>query len=107
MTASFEFESGILGTGTWCFTVNDDMHKDRTVITGEKGKIEFSFFDLQPIEVITGQKQSEIILKHPPHVQQPMIQTVVDDLLGKGSCSSTGDSAARSNTVLAQVLNQI
>ena len=41
---------------------------------------------------------------HPPHVQQPLIQTVVDDLLGRGVCPSTGESARRTSQVMDQVL---
>jgi hypothetical protein len=37
-------------------------------------------------------------------VQQPLIQTVVDELLGLGRCPSTGESAARTNWVMDQML---
>jgi hypothetical protein len=32
-----------------------------------------------------------------------MIQTVVDDLLGRGRCASTGESAARTSVVMDRV----
>ena len=34
--------------------------------------------------------------RNPPHVHQPLIQTIVDELRGKGKCESTGESGARS-----------
>jgi hypothetical protein len=37
-------------------------------------------------------------------VAQPLIQTVVDDLLGLGTCPSTGESARRTSRVMDQVL---
>ena len=40
----------------------------------------------------------------PKHIQEPLIQTVVDDLLGKGECPSTGKSGARTNWVLEQIV---
>jgi hypothetical protein len=42
---------------------------------------------------------------NPPHVQQPLIQTVVDDLLGRGTCPSTGESARRTSRVMDTVLS--
>jgi len=44
------------------------------------------------------------MIPHPPHVQQPLIQTVVDHLNGLGQCPSTGDSAARTTRVMDQIL---
>jgi predicted dehydrogenase len=38
------------------------------------------------------------------HVHQPLIQTVVDQLLGKGSCPSTGASGARTSAVMDAIL---
>jgi hypothetical protein len=37
-------------------------------------------------------------------VQQPLIQTVVDELLGRGHCPSTGESALRTTRVIDQIL---
>ena len=34
-----------------------------------------------------------------------MIQTVVDDLLGRGTCASTGESARRTNVVIDKILS--
>ncbi|MCK7474553.1 MAG: hypothetical protein MZV49_15540 [Rhodopseudomonas palustris] len=48
--------------------------------------------------------RAEFAIPHPPHVQQPLIQTVVDHLNGLGTCPSTGDSAARTTRVMDQIL---
>lgn len=37
------------------------------------------------------------------HIQMPLIQTIVDELLGRGNCPSTGVSGARTNWVLEQI----
>jgi hypothetical protein len=42
----------------------------------------------------------------PEHVQQPLIQTIVDELLGKGKCPSTGVSAARTSHVMEDILGE-
>ena len=40
----------------------------------------------------------------PPHVHQPMIQSIVDELNGSGRCASTGESAARTAKVMDVIL---
>jgi 1,5-anhydro-D-fructose reductase (1,5-anhydro-D-mannitol-forming) len=45
-------------------------------------------------------------IDNPPHVQQPLIQTVVDELNGTGSCPSSGESAARTNRVMDRILQE-
>ena len=46
-----------------------------------------------------------IELPVPAHVQQPLIQTIVDELLtGKPACPSTGESAARTTRVIDTLL---
>jgi hypothetical protein len=40
----------------------------------------------------------------PAHVQQPLIQSVVDELLGRGTCPSTGESGARTSWVMDQLV---
>jgi len=42
---------------------------------------------------------------NPPHIQQPLIQTIVDDLLGRGSCPSTGETARRTSRVMDAALD--
>ena len=39
-------------------------------------------------------------IRNPPHVHQPLIQTIVDELHGRGKCPSTGESGARTSWVL-------
>ena len=44
-------------------------------------------------------------LPNPPHIQQPFIQSIVDELNGAGRCPSTGETAARTSGVVDTVLN--
>ncbi len=39
----------------------------------------------------------------PHHIQHHLIQTVVNDLLGKGHCPSTGETAIRTNWVMEEM----
>jgi len=103
VSAQFKFESGILGTGMWCFAVAPSAKTDRTQIVGTKGRIIFSSFDVTPVILETENGTEQFEIPRPQHVQQPLIQTVVDDLLGKGSCPSTGASAARTSKILDDI----
>jgi hypothetical protein len=42
--------------------------------------------------------------EYPAHVQQPLIQTIVDELNGAGMCPSTGESGARTTAVIDHIL---
>lgn len=102
VNGSFVFESGVQGVGTWCFTAFEEV--DQSEIVGDHGRITFSTYDAQPIVLKTSDGSSEFTIGYPAHIQQPLIQTVVDDLLGVGHCPSTGESGARTNWVMDQML---
>lgn len=102
VTGSFVFESGVQGVGAWCFTVSEEV--DVTQIVGSKGTISFGSFNEAPVVLTTESGVTEFSIDHPPHVQQPLIQTVVDALTGAGECPSTGHSAARTSWVMDQML---
>ena len=53
-----------------------------------------------------GDAVEEIPSGDPPHVHQPLIQTIVDELNGQGKCPSTGDSAARTTWVIDAILRE-
>lgn len=104
--AHFTFESGIPGSGVWCFTVGEGQSRDSVEIHGSKGCITFSTFAFDPIRLETASGVEEFPSPRPEHVQQPLLQTVVDDLLGRGTCPSTGRSAARTSRVMDEVVSK-
>ena len=103
-SASFYFKSGIIGSGHWCFAVASNMERDIVEIIGTKGKIVFATFSFAPIRLETdsGVKIFEFIL--PEHIEQPLIQKVVDELRGVGSSPSTDESGARTARVMDWIL---
>ncbi|MBN2004519.1 MAG: Gfo/Idh/MocA family oxidoreductase [Anaerolineae bacterium] len=105
VTSTFVFESGIHGAGSWCFTAFDK--RDVTEIVGSEGRLVYSTFDDRPIVLTTSTGSTEFSYDYPPHIQQPLIQTVVDALNGAGSCPSTGESAARTSWVMDQMLSHM
>jgi predicted dehydrogenase len=102
VSGSFVFASGVQGVGSWCFSAFDEI--DRTEITGDAGRLSFSTFDDDPLLLTTRDGTQTFSIPYPAHIQQPLIQTVVDELRGHGRCPSTGESAARTTWVMDQML---
>ena len=102
VSASLEFQAGVRGTGLWCFTADRDV--DRVEIVGTGGRVGFSTFDEVPITIERDGTVESLTIPHPPHVQQPLIQTIVDELNGTGTCPSTGASGARTTRVMDALL---
>jgi 1,5-anhydro-D-fructose reductase (1,5-anhydro-D-mannitol-forming) len=72
--------------------------------TGTAGRASLNFFATDPVRLETGRGVEPFDIPNPPHVAQPLIQTVVDDLLGRGTCPSTAESARRTQQVMDRVL---
>ncbi len=105
VTASFSFANGVLGSGHWCFTTDPRSKTDQITIIGEKGHIRFdAFTDFNVAIDATDFGRHEYTFTMPEHIQQPLIQQVVDELRGVGQCVSSGGSAARTNWVLDEIV---
>ncbi|MGD2091589.1 MAG: Gfo/Idh/MocA family oxidoreductase [Candidatus Aminicenantes bacterium] len=104
VSACFMFESGVIGTGTWCFTASKQTNTDQIEIIGSKGKITFSTFEFTPVQLETESGIETHDYPKPKHVQQALIQTVVDELLGRGKCPSTGITASRTSKTIEKIL---
>lgn len=104
VTGTFRFENGVLGSGTWCFTSGRSSDTDRTTIIGSKGEITYPTFGDASVTVKTENNGTERYnFKMPEHIQKPLIELVVNDLLGGAECPSTGLSAARTNIVMERM----
>lgn len=104
LSACFFFESGIPGSGSWCFVGHESAKEDCIEVIGEKGSLSFSVFTYQPIEVITSEGKNLITVPNPPYVQLPLIKRVIQHLQGIGKCDCTSVSATAVNWVLDRVL---
>jgi predicted dehydrogenase len=104
VTGVFNFQNGIVGTGSWCFTCAKTSKIDQTVIVGSDGQISFPTFEGTHIELITDMYgQQKLDFEMPEHIQYPLIERVVESFLGRGDCPSTGESAARTNWVMEEM----
>lgn len=104
ISAIFKFKSGVLGTGQWCFVAPKESEQDIIEIVGAKGKICFSTFSFSPIILNCDYQIESYDIPSPEHIQQPLIQTIVDELRGVGKCPSTGESGARTSRVMDLIL---
>jgi predicted dehydrogenase len=104
VVGSFVFEDGVLGTGNWCFTSSQSAEIDEIVIEGDKGQIRFATFGKGEFTLILdGQEPQLIQLALPKHIQEPLIHSIVQELVSDGLCASTGISGARTNWVMGQL----
>jgi len=102
VTGVFTFASGVQGVGLWSFDAHAD--RDEVEITGTAGALRFSSFGQEPLRLTGVNGEEQIESPYPQTVQQPLIQTVVDALTGRGECPSTGVSAARTARVVDTLL---
>jgi len=89
------FHSGVIFNGLWCFNVAPHNEKDLCEIYGSEGKLSFPIFEHKKIEIYKNGTKDTIPFVPLEHVQQPLIQKVVDYFLGKGPNPSSGIDAAK------------
>ena len=104
VSACFFFESGVTGSGSWCFVGHESAKEDCIEIIGDKGSLSFSVFTYQPIVLITSEGRTCITVSNPPYVQLPIIKNVIEHLQGISTCTCTSVSATPVNWVLDRVL---
>ncbi len=98
----FRTPRGVPGAAAWNFCANEKV--DHLEIIGTKGRIACTVFGNEHV-LFKKERGLELLAPDTPqHVAQPLIQTVVDDLLGRGTCPSTGESARRTSVVMDKVL---
>jgi predicted dehydrogenase len=101
--ASFRFESGAVGTGIWNF--NAAYSDNGMVVTASAGSLRIPVFTDAGLVLARDGTEELLPFSNPPHIHQPFVQTVVDELLGRGRCESTGESAARASWVMDRCLD--
>lgn len=92
-----------LGSATWCFSGFEN--NDEIVIQGSEGVLRLSTFGKEPVRLHSKEGVTEKVFEAPKHVQQPLIQYVVNDLRGTGpKAPSAGANALRVARVLDDCL---
>ncbi|PHM37830.1 Gfo/Idh/MocA family protein [Xenorhabdus innexi] len=105
VSMSFMFENQVQGIGIWNFVAGS--REDKTEIIGTKGKITFSTFGDSPILYYDESNTlHQFHFENPKHIQMPFIQTIIQQLQGKGIIPSNGISSARTSWVIDEVLKE-
>jgi predicted dehydrogenase len=95
VSGNIRFENNIIFSGTWCFTVAEELKEDKCEIIGSTGKITFPVFG-NKITIQKGNDIQESIFEHPKHIQQPMIEQIVNYFSGSGTNPCSADQAIES-----------
>lgn len=106
VSACFRFENGLPGSGSWCFVGHKSAKEDRIEVIGDKGMLCFSVFNYDPIQLVTSEGTTSIVVPNPPYVQLPIIKAVIESLQGIGTCSCTSVSATPVNWVMDRILGK-
>jgi hypothetical protein len=105
VSGSWKHESGVTGSGYWSFIADKDSENDEIEIIGKTGKIRLSCFaSPDRLKITTSDGESVLEFVNPEHISQYLVQQLVDELRGVGTCVSTGESGARTNWVLEQMV---
>ncbi len=102
ITMTFRTASGVPGSASWNFA--SGVKEDTLVFAGTAGRLSFSVFGTEPLVLETPETTERFETAALPHVAQPLIQSVVDELLGRGTCPSTSESARRASVVMDTLL---
>jgi predicted dehydrogenase len=99
---------GAPGSGHWNFAA---AHREDVIeLHGTQGRLRFACFAEEPVRLLRAGAAIEetFSLPHPPHVQQPLIQSIVDTLRGLpgAACPSTAESALRTSRVMDAALDR-
>lgn len=104
--ATFKFENGVPGCGSWCFVAHESAREDRIEVIGSQGSVSFSVFDFTPITLHTSDGVQSIAVPNPPYVQEPIVRAVIEHLQGTSLCNCTSVSATPVNWALDRILGK-
>jgi len=104
--AEITFRNSILLKGIWDFDVSKENEADICIIKGDKGVLRFGVFsDLCEI-TLNGEIKS-LTFEHLPHVQQPMIEQVVNYFLDKGPNPCSGKDAVKVLRMMDSIVGKL
>ncbi|MEM1213861.1 MAG: Gfo/Idh/MocA family oxidoreductase [Planctomycetota bacterium] len=105
VAASFALPNRAPGTALWDFAAT--TREEGIEIRGTRGTARVAVFSHCQLETQIDGQTTTTDYPDPPHVHQPLVQTLIDQLLHPGQsppCPSTGESAARTSQVMDRLL---
>jgi len=103
VSASWRFASGALGMGCWNFVA--DRREDRVEVIGSKGRIIFSVFDEQPVQLQAEETLSLQIDNH-PHIQWHHVLGMNAHIRGEAQHPALAVEALKTDWVMDRILGR-
>ena len=94
VSGQIQFDNGVVFNGLWCFSVPEREALDLCTIIGSEGKIAFAVFG-NYIEITKDSATQKLEFKMPEHIQQPMIEQVIQYFLSKGENPCAGETGVQ------------
>jgi len=99
-----EMKNGLQISAVWNFAAFRDI--DQTHIIGDRGEISFSTFADAPVILRTERGTETFNIRHPEHIQEPMIRNVVRSLQGLEAETVSGREAAKTSFIMDALLGR-
>ncbi|QQX56647.1 Gfo/Idh/MocA family protein [Pseudomonas chlororaphis] len=103
VSASWRFASGALGTGAWNFVA--DRRVDRVEIIGSQGRIGFSVFDEQPLQ-LDADEQLSLFIDNPEHIQWHHVLGMNAHIRGQAQHPALAAEALKTDRVMDLILKR-
>lgn len=104
VTGTFRFGNGVVGTGSWCFVVDESTLADFVEITGTSGKVTFPCFNLGDVTLTKANETTKFSFLNPENISHNLISNVVQALREEVNGISTGKTAARTSAVMDEMV---
>ncbi|MFO2463049.1 Gfo/Idh/MocA family oxidoreductase [Pseudomonas sp. 15FMM2] len=103
VTACWSFASGALGMGCWNFVA--DRREDRVELIGSQGRIIFSVFDEQPLQ-LEGQVNETLEIANHPHIQWHHVLGMNAHIRGESVHPALAIEALKTDRIMDRVLQR-
>ncbi|AZD55636.1 Putative oxidoreductase [Pseudomonas chlororaphis subsp. aurantiaca] len=103
VSASWRFASGALGTGAWNFVA--DRRVDRVEIIGSQGRIGFSVFDEQPLQ-LDADEQLSLFIDNPEHIQWHHVLGMNAHICGQAQHPALAAEALKTDRIMDLILKR-
>ena len=103
VTACWSFSSGALGMGCWNFVA--DRREDRVELIGSTGRITFSVFDEQPLQ-LEAEVSETLHIAHHPHIQWHHVLGMNAHIRGESVHPALAIEALKTDRIMDRVLQR-
>ncbi len=99
------YKNGMTGEGSWNF--GTAHREDKVEIYGSAGKITFSVFGEEPLQLTTKNTDETLFIENPKHIQQFHVENIKKHLMGTAAHPSLGEDGLHTSWVMDKILGVI